>query len=66
MWCLYRKTATHGDADCRTRPANGLNGHAHFAQVRSPSVPGICSSWDLPVRDDSNEKPYISLSAREV
>ena len=66
MWCSYHKTTTHNDADCRTTPANGLNGNAHFAQVRPPSVPGICSSWDLPVRDDSDEKPCISFLAREV
>ena len=66
MWCSYHKTTTQSDADCRATPANGLNGNAHFAQVRPPSVPGICSSWDLPVRDDSDEKPSISFLAREV
>ena len=66
MWCSYHKTTTHNDVDCRTRPVNGLNGNVHFAQVRPPSVPGICSSWDLPVRDDSDEKPCISFMAREV
>ena len=66
MWCSYHKTTTHSDADCRATPANGLNDNAHFAQVRPPSVPGICSSWDLPVRDDSDEKPCISFLAREV
>ena len=66
MWCSYDKTTTHNDADCRATPANGLNGNAHFAQVRPPSVPGICSLWDLPVRDDSDEKPCISFLAREV
>ena len=30
-WCLYHKTTTHNDANCRARPANGLNGNAHFA-----------------------------------
>ena len=35
-------------------------------QVRHASVPGICSSWDLPVRDDSDEKPCISFMAKEV
>ena len=65
MWCSYNKTTTHNDADCLATPANGLNGNAHFAQVRSPSVPGICSSWDLPVQDDSEEKPYTSFLARE-
>ena len=60
------KTTTHNDVDCPARPANGLNGNAHFAKVRPPSVPGICSSWDLPVRDDSDEKPCISFMAREV
>ena len=43
-----------------TTPPNGLNGNAHFAQVR------ICSSWGLPVLDDSDEKPCISFLAREV
>ena len=43
MWCSYHMTTTHNDADCRATPANGLNGNAHFAQVRRPSVPGICS-----------------------
>ena len=66
MWCSYHKTTIHNDADCRVTPANGFNGNAHFAQVRPPSVPGICSSWDLPVRDDSDEKPCISFLAREV
>ena len=66
MWCSYHKTTTHNDADCHARPANGLNGNAHFVQVRPPGVPGICSSWDLPVRDDSDEKPCISFLAREV
>ena len=65
-WCSYHETTTHNDADCRTTPANGLNGNAHFAQVRPPSVPGICGSWDLPVRDDSDEKPCISFLAKEV
>ena len=66
MWCSYHKTTTHNDADCRATPANGLNGNAHFAQVRPPSVPGICSSWDLPVRDESDEKLCIPFLAREV
>ena len=44
MWCSYHKTTTHNDADCHPRPPNGLKGNAHFAQVRPPSVPGICSS----------------------
>ena len=66
MWCSYHKTTAHNDADCRATSANGLNGNAHFAQVRSPSVTGICSSWDLAVRDDSDEKPRISFLAREV
>ena len=66
MWCSYHKTTTHNDADCRATPANGLNGNDHFAQVHPPSVPGICSSWDLPVRDDSDEKPCISFLARDV
>ena len=58
--------STHNDADCHARPANGLNGNAHFTQVRPASVPGICSSWDFPVGDDSDEKPCISISVREV
>ena len=66
MWCSYHKTTTHNDADCHARWTNGLNGNAHFSQVRPLSVPGICSSWDLPVRDDSDEKPCISFLAREV
>ena len=41
MWCSYHKTTTHNDVDCRATPANGLNGNAHFAQVRPPSIPGI-------------------------
>ena len=56
----------HSNGDCRARPENRLNGNAHFAQVRPPSVPGICRSWDLPVRNDSDEKPCISFSTREV
>ena len=66
MRCSYHKTTTHNDADCRATPANGLNGNAHFTHVRPPSVPGICSSWGLPVRDYSEEKPCISFKAREV
>ena len=66
MWCSYHKNTTHSDVDCRARPANTANANAHFAQVRPPSDIGIFSSWDLPVRDDSDKKPYISLSAREV
>ena len=66
MWYSYYKTTTHNDAGCHARPANGLSGNAHFTQVRLPSVPGICSSWDFPVGDDSDEKPCISISAREV
>ena len=59
MWCSYHRTITHNDADCRATPA-------HFAQVRPPSVPGIRRLWDLPVRDDSDEKSCISFLAREV
>ena len=66
MWHPYYKTTTHSDADCRTRPTNRPSSNAHFAQVRPSSVPGICSLWDLPVQDDSDEKPCISFSAREV
>ena len=66
MWCSYHKNTTYNDADCRAAPVNGLNGNAHFAQVRPPSVPGIFKLWDLPVRDDFNEKPCISFLAREV
>ena len=66
MWCSYLKTTTHSNADCRVRPANRLNGNAHFAQVRPPSVPGICRPWDLTARDDSDEKLCNSFSAREV
>ena len=66
IWCSYHKTTTHNDADCRARLANGLNGNVHIAQVRPPSVPGICSSWDFPVRDNSNEEPCILFLAREV
>ena len=65
MWCLYQ-TTTHRDADCRTGPANRPDGNAHFAQVRSPSVSGVCSSWGLSGRGDSDEKPCISFMAREV
>ena len=57
IWYSYHKTTTHNDADCHATPANGLNGKAHFAQVCPPSIPGICSSWDLLVQDDSDEKP---------
>ena len=60
--CSYYKTTTHSDADCRARPVNRLNDSAHFAQVLFLSVPRMCSSWDLPVRDDSDEKPCISFS----
>ena len=66
MWYSYHKTTTHSDADCRTRLANRPNCNTHFAQVRSPSVSGVCSSWDLSGRDDSDEKPCISFLAREV
>ena len=66
MWCSYHKTTTHSDADCCTRPANRPNDNAHFSQVRPPSVSGVCSSWDLSGRDDSDENPCISFLAREV
>ena len=66
MWCSYHKTTTHSDADCHARPANRLNGNDHFAQVRPPSVSGICTSWNLPVRDVYDEKLCISFTAREV
>ena len=66
MWCSFHKTTTHNNANCRATPANGLDGNAHFAQVRPPSVPGICSSWVVPVRDDPDEKPCISFLARGV
>ena len=66
MWCLYHNTTTRSDADCHTRPANRPNGNVHFAQVRPSRLPRICSSWDLPVRDDSDEKLCISFSAIEV
>ena len=66
MWCSYHKSTTHNDADCGARPANGLNSNTHFSQVRPPSVPGICSSWDLPVRDDFGEEPCIYFSANEI
>ena len=66
MWCSYNKTTTDNGVDCRVRPANGLNGNVHFAQVRPPNVPGICSLWDLRVRDDSDEIPCKSFMAREV
>ena len=65
MWCSYHKATTHNDAGCRATLANGLKSNAHFAQIYLPSVPEICGSWDLPVRDDSDEKPCISLLARE-
>ena len=66
MWSSYHKTATHSDAACRTRPANRPNDNALFAQVRSPGVSEVCSSWDLPVRDEPDEKPCMSYLAREV
>ena len=66
MGCSYHKTTTHNDPDCRATPENGPNGNVYFAQVRPPSVPEICSSWNLPVRDDSDEKPCIPFLAREV
>ena len=66
LWCSYHKTTTHSDADCRTRSANMSNGNAHFAQVRRPSVSGVCRLWNLSGRDDSDEKPCISFLAREV
>ena len=66
VWCSYHKTTTHSDADCRARPENRLNGNAHFAQVRRPSIPVMFRSWDLSIRDNSDEKPCISFSAREA
>ena len=66
MWCSYHKTTIHSGANYCARPTNRSNRNAHFAQVRPVSVPGICSSWDLPVRDESDENPYIPFSAREV
>ena len=49
-----------------TTTINRSNGNAHFVPVRSPSVPGIGSSCDLPLRDNSDEKPCALFSAREV
>ena len=66
MWCSYHTTTIQSGANFRARPTNRSNSNAHFAQVRPVSVPGICSSWDLSVRDESDEKPYIPFSAREV
>ena len=66
MWCSYHKSTIHNDGDYRATPANGPNVNAYFAEVRPPSVPRICISGDLPVRDDSDEKPCISFLAREV
>ena len=66
MSCSYHKTTTHSDADCLARPANRPNGNAHFTQVRPPNVSGVCISWDLSGRDDSDEKPCISFLARGV
>ena len=66
IWCSYHKATTHSDANCRTRPAYRPNGNTHFAQVHPPSVPEICSSWDLPVRDVSDEKACILFLAIEV
>ena len=48
MWCSYHKTTTHNDADCRATPANGINGNAHFAQVRPwdlQFVGPLCARW---------------------
>ena len=61
--CHYYSTFGHYKNDCaefkaqRQRPLHS---------VRPPRVPGICSSWDFPAGDDSDEKPCISISAREV
>ena len=66
MWYSYQKAITYSDADRRARPVNKPYCNAHFADVRPLSVTRICSSWDLPVRDDSDEKPCLSFSARKV
>ena len=66
MCWSYNKTYIHNDADCRARPVNILNGNPHFFPIRLPSVPGSCSSCDLPVRDDSDKKSCLSFLVREV
>ena len=66
MCSSYHKITTYSDADYRARPANKLNGNGNFAQVRPPSVPKICSSWDHSVRDNYDETPCISFSARQI
>ena len=66
MWCSFHKTTIHSDADYHAKSANRPNGTVHFAQVHPSSVPGICSLWNLPVQDDSDKKPCISFSVREV
>ena len=61
LYCNNHKTATQRDTDCRFRPASRPNDNYRFIKVCSPSVPEICSSWDLPVRDDSDETSCISF-----
>ena len=63
---LIHKITTYKDDDCRVRSETRLNGNVHFDQVRPPSVPGICSSWDLLARNDYDGKSCISFSAREI
>ena len=66
MWYSHHKTTTHSDADCRARPENRLNGNARVAQVRPSSNPGIFRSYDFSMRDNSDEKHYISFPTREA
>ena len=49
-----------------TKTINRSNGNAHFVPVRSPNVPGIGSSCDMPLRDNSDEKPCALFSGRKV
>ena len=65
MWCSHHKKPPTTTPIAAPRRQTGSTATSTL-QLRPPSVPGICSSWDLPVRDDSDEKPCISFLAREV
>ena len=65
MWCSYRKTTSHNDADCRAQQ-HKAGGSANVAVARTKRAKGVCSAYDLPEEDGEPERPYISFTATEV
>ena len=65
VWCLYHKTTSYNDADCRVRQ-HKAGGNAHVATAQTQHVKEVCSAYDLPEEDDEPERPYISVTATKV